>query len=114
MKFRNLFWAVAIAAFIGSGCMTVDARRFDNRLASWVPIGTPAEDAKRIMTKHGFRCELARLPSGDPSKDHFVCRRDNRFMNRSWYVELPLKKGKVSGHQTAISSDFFRMVQSNP
>jgi hypothetical protein len=100
---------------VGTGCMTVNPTTLHKELRTWVPIGTTLDDAKRIMIKHGFKCEVENHGSTDPSGNPaLVCRRENRFMNRFWIVALHLADGRVSGYDQGIVADSFRIAPSNP
>ena len=68
---RLVYWTfmVCITGILGygcTGCMTVNPQRFEKEYKSWVPVGTSAADAERIMKKHGFKCERTEYPSGYP------------------------------------------------
>jgi hypothetical protein len=92
--------------------MTTNPDKFEKQYKSWVPIGTSASDAERIMREHDFRCERRKFPSGHPWDGPILaCRRENQFLNRTWIVALFLKEDRVVGYSTEwIATDFLRIA----
>src|SRR6267378_3685986 len=77
--FLKLPIVIAAACVLVAGCMSVNDKRFERELRTWVPVGTPAEEASRTMSKHGFKCALEGFSSRNPSgKPAVVCKRKNR------------------------------------
>src|SRR6266852_1666168 len=102
-----LIAGLAASALICGGCMTTNEENFQNKVAAWVPVGTPIQEAKLIMERHGFRCEPPRhAPSGRPWPGLILeCRRENRILNRTWVAKLFLEKDRVVGSQVGYFSD---------
>ncbi len=75
------------------------------QIQSWVPLGTSALDAKKIMQQHGFSCTLdhdTRL-SAEVVVDDLYCEMvwpatpSLEFPQRRWQAILFLKSDKVAG-----------------
>src|SRR5438132_657829 len=91
----TLFGGLATAALLCAGCMTSNPDRLHKKVIAWVPVGTSAEEAKRMMERHGFRCVLGVMESGTPSGPMLECRRENRLLNQTWIVRLFLQDNRV-------------------
>jgi len=82
-----------------SGCLSTDPVTFENQVRAWIPLGTPAADALRIMEHHGFECHhiTTNNPFNSTGFDYIDCERKQvRF--HDWYARLILKDGKVSAY----------------
>ncbi len=109
-----LFAVLATAAYLCAGCMTGNPDRLHKRVNTWTPLGTAAEDAKRIMEGHGFTCRAphrleAAMPSDGPVLE---CRRTNHVINRTWVVRLVLQNNRVVGIEEQIFNDPLRMFNN--
>lgn len=68
---------IVSACCLFSGCMFVPTsqstvHRWQNSVKKWVPVGTPGEEACRIMTLHGFDIVTK-------SADSINCQKDTGF-----------------------------------
>jgi len=82
-----------------TGCLTSVPAKFEGKVRAWVPLGTPAADALRIMKRHGFECRLvtANNPFNAIGSDYLDCEKEQvRF--HDWYARLILQDGKVSAY----------------
>src|SRR5260221_12877096 len=106
-----LMSGVAIAALLGGGCMTGNPGRFHTNVTKWVPVGTSAEDATRIMERHGFQCSSPHEREGAMPGDSPIveCRRTNHIMNRVWVVMLSVEKNRVIGSTEQVFNDPLRL-----
>jgi hypothetical protein len=103
---------IGVVAYGCTGCMSANPERFEKQVKSWVPLGTSASDAERNIKKHGFKCERARFPSGDPWNGPILrCRRENYFLNRVWNVNLFLQDERVVGSFNQVFSNPFGLAQ---
>src|SRR5438105_3396573 len=87
----SMIFAVSAAVVVGlcTSCTSVKPDRFERQYHRWVPNGTPAKEAERIMKVHGFACSPSDYPSGRPWNGPALrCVRENRFLNRSWIVHF--------------------------
>jgi hypothetical protein len=82
--------------FLGNGCISTKPEKFAALVQSWVPIGTSAKDAERIMTQKGFECHTwTKESSFNPyGFDYLGCERD-QVMLHDWSVKFFLDKGEV-------------------
>lgn len=75
-----------------------------SQIQSWVPVGTPLADARRIMEQHQFTCSVTTNGSFGDSKaaDLLYCDRSvadsqvTPIVSRRWQVALVLSDGKIS------------------
>ena len=101
----------AILACVCTGCLTVDPEKFESQYNAWVPVGTPVAEAERVMKAHDFKCHEGEFASGRPwAGPILVCRKENRFLNRTWIVNLFLEQGRVVGANDQIFTDFLRIA----
>src|SRR5947208_15385573 len=116
-KATRLIYSAFFFCTIGSlvyrcaSCMTADPQKVEKQYKAWVPVGTPAADAERIMQKHGFKCHRGEFPSGRPWAGPLLrCRRENHFLNRIWDVDFYLKDERVVGFEDRLYTDFFGLA----
>src|SRR5260221_4985060 len=104
---------VAIAALLGGGCMTGNPGRFHTNVTKWVPVGTSAEDATRIMERHGFQCSSPHEREGAMPGDAPVaeCSRTNHIINRVWVVKFNFKDNRITAVDDWILNDPFRLFR---
>ena len=82
-----------------TGCLSSDPIKFESKVRAWIPHGTPAADALRIMKGHGFECHL--ITTNNPFNaigfDYLDCEKEQvRF--HDWHARLILQGGKVSAY----------------
>src|SRR5258708_9138364 len=79
--------------FCGCGTSLRTQLRWENRVKKWLPIGTSIEEARRIMERHGFRCEI---PRSDP--DEMECDKSTAFHIPDQVVRVTLRfrNGKLA------------------
>jgi len=85
---------------LGAGCISFNQQKFDKQVEKWVPVGTPVEQARKIMEGKGFDCTLVGTDSpfnqtGGPAC--LECDRTGVWFH-SWSAQLQLKDKKVSGY----------------
>ena len=88
-----------------TGCLSSDLGKFETKVRAWIPLGTPAADALRIMKHHGFECHLITTnnPFNPIGFDYLDCEKEQvRF--HDWYARLILQDGRVSAYGP-ISTD---------
>jgi hypothetical protein len=102
-----------LAAGLGAGCVSTDAQKFNAQVRSWVPIGTPLAEAERIMTHHGFECQLLTKnhPFNSYGVDYLDCAREQIRLH-DWSVKLFIRDGKVSGYGRLSVDD--EVIQPEP
>ena len=82
-----------------TGCLSSDPTRFESKVRGWVPPGTSAADALRIMERHGFECHVITTnnPFNSIGYDYLDCEKEEvRF--HDWYARFILQDGKVSAY----------------
>ena len=82
-----------------TGCLSANPVKFENKVRAWIPLGTPAADALRIMERHGFECRLITKnnPFNSVGFDYLDCEKEQvRF--HDWYARFILLEGKVSAY----------------
>ncbi len=108
--------ALAAAWLMAAGCATTNEPPLPENYAGatvqikkWVPLGTAATDAKRIMQQHGFTCTLERNTrlSAEIVTDDLYCElvwpatRSLEVPQRRWQAFLFLKNDKVADFSVA-------------
>jgi len=93
-------WSIVllpIVAALLAGCLSSDPVKFESKVRVWVPLGTTAADASRIMTQHGFDCYrfTTNNPFNSIGLDYLDCEMEN-VMFHDWYARFILRDGKVS------------------
>ena len=86
-------------AALMTGCLSSDPVTFESKVRGWIPPGTTAADALRIMNYHGFECHLISTnnPFNSIGLDYLDCEMENvRF--HDWYARFILRDGKVSDY----------------
>ena len=107
--YSAMFCVLTTVALLCGGCMTTNEEKLHREVATWVPAGTSAEEAKRIMEGQGFRCVPGHIQSGIPWEGPvLLCRRENRVLNKIWDVRLYLKDNRVVGSDARFAMDLFR------
>ena len=79
------------------GCLSSDPAQFETQVRQWVPVGTSAADAQRIMEHRGFECHLITTnnPFNSIGFDYLDCDREQaRF--HDWSARFILQDGRVS------------------
>jgi len=96
-------WCSIVVISIGlaalSGCLSTNPVNFESQVRAWVPLGTPAVDAVRIMEYHGFECHhiTTNNPFNLTGFDYIDCEKTQVRLH-DWYARLVLKDGKVSAY----------------
>ena len=82
-----------------SGCASTNPEKLAQQVKHWVPIGTSAKEAERIMTRHSFECHRLRKdnPFNPLGSDYLGCDRQN-YRLHDWSVKLLLQDEKVVGY----------------
>ena len=102
---------IGALAYACTGCMTINPEKFERQYKSWVPVGTSASDAERIMNRRGFKCWRGKFPSERPWAGPLLrCRRENHFLNRTWDVDFFLQDDRVVGYESRMTADFLRLA----
>ncbi len=90
---------ISVGVAILTGCLSSDAVKFERKVRDWIPLGTPATEALRIMNRHGFECHpiTANNPFNAIGLDYLDCEKEQvRF--HDWYARFILRDGKVSAY----------------
>jgi hypothetical protein len=98
-SYASTIWLVLIGVAMLTGCLSSDPIEFESEVRGWIPMGTPANDALRIMKGHGFECRLISTnnPFNSIGFDYIDCEKTQvRF--HDWYARFILKDGKVSAY----------------
>jgi hypothetical protein len=100
LKIVRGMWMAAIAAGLGSGCVSFKADKFESQMREWAPPGTTEAKAEKIMTHHGFECALVKRDSrfNQLGQDYLECSRTGVWFH-DWNARIVFKDGKVSGYQ---------------
>jgi hypothetical protein len=90
---------IPVAVAILTGCVSSDPGKFESKVRDWIPLGTPAADALRIMKRHGFECQLITTnnPFNSIGFDYLDCEKE-RVRFHDWYARFILQDGKVSAY----------------
>lgn len=93
-----MLWLVLLIG-LGAGCTSTEPGKFEEQVHHWVPIGTPEKEARRVMTRRGFDCDLVKQdsPFNRYGSDYLDCSRTQVWFH-DWTVRIFLKDGKVSGY----------------
>jgi hypothetical protein len=102
MKPQRIFvFHYLLLAFVlfASGCASTNPEKLAQQVKGWVPIGTSAKEAERIMTRHSFECHRLRKdnPFNPLGSDYLGCDRQN-YRLHDWSVKLLLQDEKVVGY----------------
>ena len=86
-------------AALMTGCLSSDPAKFESKVRGWIPPGTSAADAMRIMKHHGFECHLITTnnPFNSIGLDYLDCEKE-RVRFHDWYARFILRDGKVSDY----------------
>ena len=97
LPFAILLISLGVAML--TGCLSSDAVKFESKVRDWIPLGTPATKALRIMKRHGFECHLISTnnPFNAIGLDYLECEKEQVRLH-NWYARLVLKDGKVSAY----------------
>ena len=90
---------ISIGVAVLTGCLSSDPIKFGSKVRAWIPLGTPAADALRIMNRHGFECHLVTTnnPFNSIGFDYLDCEKEQvRFYD--WNARFILQDGKVSAY----------------
>ena len=82
-----------------TGCLSTDPVKFESKVRDWVPLGTTAADAQRIMERHGFECHLLTTNHvfNSIGVDYLDCDMQ-QVMFHDWNARLIFHDGKVSAY----------------
>jgi hypothetical protein len=96
MNFRFLILLAALG-WLAGGCVSSNPQHFTAQVRKWVPLGTPATEAERVMTHHGFDCQLLTKdhPFNQSGADYLSCDKEHVRLH-DWSVKFILEDGKVS------------------
>jgi hypothetical protein len=99
MRIWSLILLLAFSVGLGAGCVSFEPGKFENQVHHWVPLGTPEKEARHVMTRHGFDCDLVKGDSrfSQSGFDYLDCSRTQVWFH-DWNVRIFLKDGKVSGY----------------
>ena len=88
-----------VSVFFTSGCASTNPEKLAQQVKGWVPMGTPAKEAERIMARHSFECHRLRKdnPFNSLGSDYLGCDRQN-YRLHDWSVKLLLQDEKVVGY----------------
>ncbi len=86
-----------------AGCVSTKPEKFAAQVRHWVPIGTSATEAERIMTNKGFECHTwsKHSPFNRFGVEYMGCEREQVMMH-DWSVRLFLDDGQVIGYGPVI------------
>jgi L-alanine-DL-glutamate epimerase-like enolase superfamily enzyme len=106
MTARISSWILVLALAFLTACASTDQDKFDQQVRKWVPLGTSATEAKRIMESHDFECTL--LKKDSPFNHHgteaLECERSQKWLH-TWTTVIYLTDDKVTGYgETEIES----------
>jgi hypothetical protein len=107
MMIRPWVLLLTLAAVL-TGCVSTDPVKFDQQVRKWVPLGTPAVDAQRIMESHRFDVVLVKKdsPFNRFGRDYLQCDRSQVFFH-NWVTQIFLEDDKVSGYANGeVESNF--------
>jgi hypothetical protein len=102
MRFLSFILLLVLAGCSRAERLPAQPNEATAQVRRWIPVGTSAIDAQRIMEQHGFTCSLVTNGSFAPFRgaDFVYCdRRENSITQRRWQVALVLDGGKVSAVQ---------------
>jgi hypothetical protein len=99
VKSRCLILMLSLTACLLAGCTSFDQDKFDTQVKHWVPLGMPLADARRIMERHGFDCEVVRKdnPFNRDGYDSLQCDKTEVWFH-TWSAKIILTDDKVSGY----------------
>ena len=94
-----LILLVSIAGAMLTACLSPDRVKFESKVREWVPLGTDAADAQRIMERHGFECHLITTNNVFNSRgvDYLDCEKE-QVMFHDWNARFIFRDGKVSAY----------------
>src|SRR5207253_2699236 len=99
MRFSFSILLISMGVAMLTGCLSSDPVQYERTVRGWIPLGTPAADALRIMKRHGFECHLitTKNPFNSIGLDYLDCEKEQvRF--HDWYARFILQDGKVSAY----------------
>jgi hypothetical protein len=99
MRFSFSIRLISIGLPILTGCLSSDPIKFESKVRDWIPLGTTAADARRIMESHGFECHLITTNNlfNSIGFDYLDCEKEQvRF--HDWYARFIFQDGKVSAY----------------
>ncbi|HLP75317.1 MAG TPA: hypothetical protein VK327_00225 [Candidatus Paceibacterota bacterium] len=109
MKTQRVFSSLSfLLAFVilAAGCVSTKPEKFAMQVHQWVPIGTSAKEAERIMTRKGFECHTwsKNSPFNRFGIEYMGCEREQVMMH-DWSVRLFLDDGQVIGYGPVMVDD---------
>ena len=93
--------SAALAACLLAGCVSTNSATFARQVQEWVPLGTPAAEAQRIMEKHKFVCHiLDQKPDRPLSVATLSCERKTGVLSSlaDWQADFDIRDGKVAAY----------------
>ena len=98
----NRLLLILLVSIVGSmltACVSPDPAKFESKVREWVPPGTAAADAQRIMERHGFECHLITTNHVFNSSgfDYLDCEKQ-QVMFHDWNARFIFRDGKVSAY----------------
>ena len=92
-------WIGLLALVLLTGCASTDDEKFGQEVQKWVPLGTSAKEAQRIMESHGFDCSVLKKdsPFNHHGTDAIECERGEAWLH-TWSTVIYLADDKVSGY----------------
>jgi hypothetical protein len=97
MRSSHLISTLSITCSLLAGCISSDPGKFSVQVRKWLPLGTPATDAQRIMEHHGFECHYITTNNtfNLSGRDYMDCDREQvRF--HDWSVRLIFEDRKLA------------------
>ena len=108
MTTRIQTWICLLVIALLTGCASTDDVKFDEQVRKWVPLGTSADEAKRIMESHGFECTL--LKKDSPFNHHgteaIECERSQKWLH-TWTTVIYLTDDKVTGYAKSEIESYY-------
>jgi hypothetical protein len=94
MKAQATKFSLLLSLVVLTGCLSMNPERAQRTVSHWIPLGTPQEDAFRIMERHGFTSQVdqERQNKGETA---FWFYRETKILRNNWVLEIEFKNGKV-------------------
>jgi len=97
-----------LSVVVLSGCLCTNPDKAQRTVSQWIPLGTPQEDAIRIMKQHGFesgKCGSEwRQPKGETD---FCFWRETKVLKNSCAFFVHFKNGKVVSISRPVTGNSF-------
>ena len=94
MKANTTRIILLLSVIFLSGCLSTNPDKAQVTISRWIPLGTPQNDAFRIMERHGFTSQVdqERQNKGETA---FWFYRETEILRNNWVLEIQFKDGKV-------------------